>query len=212
MRGKSPLHAIAKLLLIGVFLASGKPAYAAPMNESHACAGVANATMVAECATLAENGSAIAQYRLGLLYYAGKGVPQDFKTAMAWFLKSAEQGNADAQASVAAMYENGTTVNRNIDTAIHWYRRAALLGHVEAQFTLGTLYGGKNGVVPDDGMAMIWLRKAADMRFNLAATSDNQEAVKNRAVAESMMKLSQIEQAQGLARAWLTKRSKADAT
>ena len=39
-----------------------------------------------------------AQYNLGIAYYEGEGVEQDYKQAVEWWKKSAEQGNAVAQA------------------------------------------------------------------------------------------------------------------
>ena len=47
--------------------------------------------------TLAEQGEAIAQYNLGLIYEKGEGVIQDYREGAKWYLKSAEQGHAPAQ-------------------------------------------------------------------------------------------------------------------
>ena len=55
------------------------------------------ATDLRELNPLAEQGDAPAQSNLGLMYYHGKGVPQDYKTAVKWFTLAAEQGR-DAQA------------------------------------------------------------------------------------------------------------------
>ena len=41
---------------------------------------------------LAERGHAGAQYNLGITYYIGEGVPQDYAEARKWYLKAAEQG------------------------------------------------------------------------------------------------------------------------
>src|ERR1035438_5254339 len=38
-----------------------------------------------------------AQVHLGLMYYQGQGVPQDYKEAMRWYRLAADQGDADAQ-------------------------------------------------------------------------------------------------------------------
>ena len=46
---------------------------------------------------LAEQGDAIAQNDLGVVYAAGLGVPQDDVEAVRWFRLAAEQGNVDAQ-------------------------------------------------------------------------------------------------------------------
>lgn len=45
----------------------------------------------------AENGDTTAQFELGLNYYKGKGVNQDYAKAIQWLTKVADRGNADAQ-------------------------------------------------------------------------------------------------------------------
>jgi hypothetical protein len=44
-----------------------------------------------------EYGDAQAQYNLGMMYYAGDGVPQDYSVAAQWLEKAALQGNLDAR-------------------------------------------------------------------------------------------------------------------
>ena len=73
----------------------------------------------------AEAGNADAQYALGLMCKAGRGVPQNFIEAVAWFRKAAEQGHADAQTTLGQMYDNGDGVLQDSVEAVAWYRRAA---------------------------------------------------------------------------------------
>lgn len=49
----------------------------------------------------ASAGNADAQYTLGLLFMAGKGVERDNKEANAWMQKAAKQGHKDAQSYVS---------------------------------------------------------------------------------------------------------------
>jgi TPR repeat protein/peptidoglycan hydrolase-like protein with peptidoglycan-binding domain len=56
-----------------------------------------HATALRELTPLAEQGSARAQYGLGVMYANGRGVTQDYKTAIKWYKLSAEQGHAGAQ-------------------------------------------------------------------------------------------------------------------
>jgi TPR repeat protein len=56
---------------------------------------------------LAEQGDAVAQFNLGLMYANGQGVPQDYKEALKWFRKAAEQGVASAQHNLGVMYAFG---------------------------------------------------------------------------------------------------------
>ena len=46
---------------------------------------------------LANQGDAEAQYDLGLMYYDGEGVYQDYAKAFKWFEKSANQSSPHAQ-------------------------------------------------------------------------------------------------------------------
>lgn len=45
----------------------------------------------------ANQGDAISQYNLGVMYALGEGVRQDDQKALEWYTKAANQGNADAQ-------------------------------------------------------------------------------------------------------------------
>jgi uncharacterized protein len=53
---------------------------------------------------LARKGSAPAQFKLGLIYVNGNGVPQDYREALKWYRKAADQGNAAAQRELGVMF------------------------------------------------------------------------------------------------------------
>ena len=53
----------------------------------------------------AEQGIARAQTNLGLMYAQGKGVAQDYKTAVKWYTRAAEQENASGQTNLGTMYD-----------------------------------------------------------------------------------------------------------
>ncbi len=88
---------------------------------------------------LAEQGEALAQINLGLLYANGRGVARNDGEAVKWFRKSAEQGEAIAQNNLAIMYESGRGVPRDYNEAVKWYRKAAAQGHKGAGATLKRL-------------------------------------------------------------------------
>jgi uncharacterized protein len=88
---------------------------------------------------LAEQGNALAQLGLGVMYANGRGVPQDYAQAVVWYLKAAEQGDADAQTIVGVMYVNGHGVPQDYTQALIWYRKAADQGNDRAQFGLGLM-------------------------------------------------------------------------
>ena len=81
---------------------------------------------------LAEHGNAIAQFFLGLMYYNGAGVVQDYPQAAAWYRKAADLGNPDAQFNLGMMYRNGQGVPQDWSQAQKWFGLSALSGNVNA--------------------------------------------------------------------------------
>jgi TPR repeat protein len=139
----------------------------------------------------AEQSNARAQCSLGLCYYWGSGVAQDYAEAAKWYRKAAEQGNADAQYNLGVCYTEGQGVEKDYSEALKWYRKAAEQGSALAQYNLGVCYTEGQGVEKDYTEAVKWWRKAADQedaqaQCNLAVcyclgqgmTKDYAEAVK----------------------------------
>jgi TPR repeat protein len=62
------------------------------------------ATALREWQPLAEQGNALAQYHVGMLYHKGRGVPQDDRQARKWYAKAAAQGQPKAQFSLGTLY------------------------------------------------------------------------------------------------------------
>jgi TPR repeat protein len=138
----------------------------------------------------AEQGNVAAQSGLGLLYYAGKGVPKDSARAAVWFRKAADQGDTRSQVAVGVLYRDGDGVVQDSGQALVWFRKAADQGDAEAEFNLGLIYDDGKGVPQDTGKAKEWYRKAAEQgevraQFNLGMLlavhsgtrpSDNNEA------------------------------------
>ena len=54
-----------------------------------------------------EKGDPEAQFELGLVYYNGQNVKQNYEQAVYWFKKAAEQNHANAQHNLGIMYYNG---------------------------------------------------------------------------------------------------------
>lgn len=109
----------------------------------------------------AEQGSAVDQLTLGVMYYKGNRVEQNTQQAVAWFRKAAEQGIAQAQFNLGVMYEKGNGVEQNAQQAVAWYRKAAEQGYAQAQYNLGSMYERGNGVEQNAQQAVAWYRKAA---------------------------------------------------
>ncbi|WP_275113977.1 tetratricopeptide repeat protein [Psychromonas antarctica] len=77
---------------------------------------------------IAKQGDAEAQYNQGLIYFNGKGVPQDYKQAAMWYRKAAEQGHAQAQYDLGSMYSNGKGVVQDDKKAYMWLNVARING------------------------------------------------------------------------------------
>lgn len=86
------------------------------------------ATALKEWEPLAKAGGSAAQFNLGLLYYDGRGVPQNFAEAALWFQQAADRGYAKAQHNLGAMYAVGKGVKRDYLKAYVWLSLCAAAG------------------------------------------------------------------------------------
>ncbi len=87
---------------------------------------------LSELQQYAKQGSALAQYLLGMLYQDGLGISQDYELAGEWFRKAAEQGQDDAQFFLGSLYVQGLGVPRDYVEAYAWVNTAAEQGHTQA--------------------------------------------------------------------------------
>lgn len=125
----------------------------------------------------AESGLEIAQYNLGVLYYAGTAVAQDYAQAFKWTKMAAEQGHTNAQHNLGTLYYNGLGVRSEIfkrwplylmfqqsdlEQAAAWYQLAAESDHGGAQYNLATMYESGEGVSQNLIQAYVWAQLAQD--------------------------------------------------
>ena len=82
--------------------------------------------------SLAVQGDAEAQFNLGVMYYDGKGVPQDYAEAAKWYRLAATQGNADAQFNLGTMYAKGQGVVQSYVRAHLWFSLSSFSGNANA--------------------------------------------------------------------------------
>jgi len=85
------------------------------------------------CHKAAEQGHAIAQSALGVSYYYGQGVPQDYAEGVKWYSKAAEQGDATAQFALGKAYDHGEGVPQDYVQAHMWMNLAASVSTGEDQ-------------------------------------------------------------------------------
>jgi len=123
-------HALAAIILM---LSPVSPAAAGPFEDAVMAYGRGDyATAMQLFRPLAEQGNAIAQFNLGVMYHDGKGVPQDYTEAMKWYRLAADQGGAGAQYNLALMYKDGESVPRDYVHAYMWFSLSATHGYQEA--------------------------------------------------------------------------------
>ena len=121
------------------------------------------ATALQEFSLLAEQGDAVAQHELGLMYANGEGVLQDHSKAVRWYRLSAEQGDIDAQYSLGLMYSEGLGVTVDYVAAHMWYNLAYLGGHEPAWFSRNDL--SKEMTHQDITTAQAMARECMDNNF-----------------------------------------------
>jgi TPR repeat protein len=155
------------------------------------------ATALREWRPLAEQGDALAQYNLGMLYRKGRGVPQDDVQARQWYAKAAAQGQAKAQFNLGTLYFNGEGVPKDYPQALRWFRLAADQGEAVAQTKIAIMYDEGQGVSQDLVQAYKW--------YSLAATNGDKPAAELRDALAKQMTPAQIAEAQKLAREWKPK-------
>ncbi len=112
-----------------------------------------------------------AKYNLGLRYYKGEDVKQDFDKAVLYFHEAAEQGHAEAQNALGECYYGGEGVKKSNIEAAKWFRKAAEQGLPKAQTYLGQCYYDGDGVKEDKEEAVKWFRKAAEQGYAEAQAS-----------------------------------------
>ena len=144
----------------------------------------------------AEQGDATAQYKLGVMYNYGWGVPEDEAEEVRWYRLAADQGNAAAQFNLGNMYAKGAGVLKDEAEAGRWYRLAADQGDATAQSNLGVMHANGEGVLKDSVLAHMWL--------NIAGANGNEVARENRDNLERDMTRAEISRATELARACMT--------
>ena len=179
---------------VAVSAALTTPVYAQDLDRGYSSYEAGDyATALQEWRPLAEQGRASAQFNLGVMYYGGKGVPQDYKEAAKWYRKSAEQGDAGAQLNLGLMYHNGKGVPQDYKEAASWYIKSAEQGHATAQNNLGVIFGKGQGVLQDNLVAHMW--------YNISSANGSELGGENRDKLAKEMPPQDISKAQAMARA-----------
>jgi TPR repeat protein len=123
-------HAIKSVVLgLSLLLANGSIVYAQDLRKGfEAYDNKDYAQALRELRPLAEQGDAIAQSYIGLMYDLGEGVAKDDREALKWYRLSAEQGFTMAQFSLGYAYQVGRGVPQDYVLAHMWFNIAVSNG------------------------------------------------------------------------------------
>ena len=151
-------------------LLSGTPAAHADYEEGVTAAQNGDyATALREFTAAAEAGLDLAQYNLGILYYLGQGVEQNYTQALHWTLAAAKQGHLNAQFNLASLYFYGTGTAVDYTQALRWNLAAAEAQHAGAQHSLAKMYELGEGTEVDLVRAHFW---ASASQYNANVEQD----------------------------------------
>jgi TPR repeat protein len=107
-----------------------------------------------------------AMFEIGMMYYFGEGVAENYPTAMGWFKKAAEKNHIDALEYIGSMYSLGLGVDENYTEAVVWYQKAIEYGSTRAFNGMGYIYQfGGNGIAENPLEAISWYNKGADKGY-----------------------------------------------
>jgi uncharacterized protein len=124
-----------------------------------------------------ENPDDSQEFRIGQMFYRGKGTIADYAAAANWFSLSAEKGNAQAQFQLARMLQTGEGVPVNEQRAQTLYSMA-FQGFMKSlqvepdsglQYKIGTMFEFGLGVEKSISTAKQWFTMSADAGNEFAA-------------------------------------------
>lgn len=142
----------------------------------------------------ADQGFAMAQYRLAKLYERGEGVPTDLTLARQWTERAAAAGNRRAMHDLGVYFARGEGAPRDEAAAFRWFRQAAELGVGDSQFNLGVLYQQGRGVNASASEALFW--------FMVAARQGDEDASARATALQAQLPQIQVQEARARSQAF----------
>jgi TPR repeat protein len=143
----------------------------------------------------AEQGDALAQHDLAVLYVHGLGVTQDFAEAIVWFALAAAQGDVDSQYSLGLRYLKGEHVTQDYAEAAKYFSMAAEQGNADAMLSYGRRFAAGEGVAQDLVEAYKWYVLAdkygkwgaAEVRDSLAKQLTPRQTAEGKQLADAFV-------------------------
>jgi localization factor PodJL len=127
----------------------------------------------------AEQGLAIAQYRLAKAFERGEGLIVNKDQARQWTEKAALGGNAKAMHDLGVYLASAQGPALDEAGAFTWFKRAAELGVADSQFNVAIMYLQGRGAAPDSEQAYYW--------FQVAASAGDHDAAARAAMLEKQL-------------------------
>ena len=130
-------------------------------------------------------------YKLGIHYYKGLGVKQDFQLSFSFFKKSADKGHSDSQFYIGKFYHIGngayfgSPASRSFFEALKWYELSSAQNNHKAQNNMGILYYLGDGDFTFRGFKAD-VKKSLNW-FNIAIDNGSESAKKNAELAQSSL-------------------------
>lgn len=112
----------------------------------------------------AELGNSDAQNELGLLYYQGKIVPQNYAEAFKWVQMSANANSALAQNNLGMFYKQGIGCVANSAMAASWYEKASNQGYFNATVCYAYMLYRGDGVAKQPKRTEMLFRSILDTK------------------------------------------------
>ena len=109
-------------------------------------------------------------HRLGLYYFVGVGVSQDYNKAFELWHQAAKLGSIDAHYKLGIAHHNGEEVEREMGKAIYHYKIAAMGGHESARYNLGIIEGSRGNISLSMKHVMTAARAGHDESLKLVGT------------------------------------------
>jgi localization factor PodJL len=142
----------------------------------------------------ANQGLAMAQYRLAKMFERGEGVPADLAQARQWTERAAAAGNSRAMHDLGVFFARGEGAPLDEAAAFRWFRQAAELGVEDSQFNLGVLYQQGRGTSVNGAEALFW--------FLVVGANGDADARARAATLEAQLSPSEVAQARARAEAF----------
>lgn len=112
---------------------------------------------------LAKQHNPEAQYNLGVAYYLGIHIKQDYQKAFELFHLSAQQNYAPAYNNLGTMYQLGQATQKNTDKALELFHLSAQQNYSIAHFNISSMYIMGDGIEKNYTKAFEWFKTAAEL-------------------------------------------------